>query len=222
MSEVAEKETTKTSQPQVNGLFAFKVGMSAVFNENGKRIPVTVLKYDPIQISQLKTKEKDGYDAVQMAFTPQKAKRVSKSVVSHLKKAGYENGARFVREVRGVTEGLKVGQKLPLKDILSKGQKINITSTSKGYGFSGVMKRHNFSGQRASHGSSTHRAPGSIGNCAYPGRVILGRKMPGHSGFVTVSVPRTEVVDIIEKENVILVKGPVPGARSTLVRVTKV
>lgn len=210
-----------TQELKLNGIYAFKVGMSSVYSEAGINIPVTVLRYEPWIVSQLKTQETDGYSAVQIACRSKKAKRTTKAEANHLKKAGFENGAYFSREIRqALPEGVEVGQKVSINSF-QVGDKLKITSKSKGRGFTGVVKRHNFAGGPASHGSGFHRRPGSIGNCEYPGRVMAGRKMPGHFGDDVVTVKNVELVSILPEENVLLVKGPVPGARQTLVKLVR-
>jgi large subunit ribosomal protein L3 len=215
------QEATQNDSIELQGSYFTKVGMSSVYDEDGKSVPVTVLKYSPAYISQIKTKEKDGYEAVQLAFVPKKAKNSLKSEVGHLKKTNFENAARFVKEIRQSVEGLSVAQKILLSSF-KKGDLVKVTGKTKGRGFAGAMKRHGFGGGPASHGSGFHRRPGSIGNCNFPGRVMKNRKMPGHYGVETVSLPRVKIVDVLEEENVILIKGPVPGSRNSLVKLMKV
>lgn len=206
---------------EMGGLFAFKVGMSAVYSEDGERIPVTVLKYEPMVVSQLKTDEKDGYKAIQVAFRPDRASRTTQSNKSKLSKAGFENGAKFLKEFRSSDLGsVGVGQKVSI-DSVKKGDTVVITGTSKGHGFAGVMKRWDFGGGPATHGAGFHRTGGSIGNRTWPGRVMAGRRMPGRFGGDTVTVKSVQVVDVIAEENVILLKGPVPGSRNSLVKLVK-
>lgn len=222
MSEQTNTETAEkaaTGDVQLNGLFAFKVGMSAIYEE-GERIPVTILKYEPMVVSQVKTKEKDGYASVQVAFVPSRATRVTSAQKKKLSKAGFENGAKFVRELR--TEGAaEVGQKVAL-ETLKKGDTIKITARSRGRGFSGAVERWNFNGGPASHGSGFHRKPGSVGNRTWPGRVIPGKRMAGQYGDETVTIKNAKIVEVIAEENVLMVRGSVPGARNSLVRLMKV
>lgn len=216
-------ETTNTSAQtlKLNGLFAFKEGMATIYNEQGEAIPVTVLRYEPWFVSQIKTNDADGYEAIQVACEPKKAKNSNLAEKGHLKGAGFENGARFVKELRqALPEGLLVGAQISI-DSLVKGDVVKITSKSKGKGFAGVMKRWNFAGGPAAHGSKFHRRPGSSGNRTWPGRVMPGKKFPGHLGNETVTVKNVEIVDIIPGENVLMVKGPVPGARNTLVKLVR-
>lgn len=218
MSETTQNTTTSL---KLNGLFAFKEGMATVYNEQGEAIPVTVLRYEPWFVSQIKTNDVDGYEAIQVACTPKKAKNSNKAEQGHLKDAGFENGAQFVKELRqAAPEGLKVGAQVSI-DSLAAGDIVKMTSKSKGKGFAGSVKRWGFAGGPASHGSKFHRRPGSSGNRTWPGRVMPGKKFPGHLGAENVTVKNVEIVQIIAEENVVLVKGPVPGARNTLVKLVR-
>jgi len=221
VSETTENTQTSAQGLKLNGLFAFKEGMATIYNEQGEAIPVTVLRYEPWFVSQIKTNEADGYEAIQVACEPKKAKNSNKAEKGHLKGAGFENGAKFVKELRqAIPEGLSVGAQVSI-DSLAKGDVVKMTSKSKGKGFAGVMKRWNFAGGPAAHGSKFHRRPGSSGNRTWPGRVMPGKKFPGHLGNETVTVKNVEIVEIIHAENVVLVKGPVPGAKNTLVKLVK-
>ena len=206
---------------KLDGLFAFKMSMTGFYNKEGKRIPVTALKYAPCIVSQIKTKEKDSYTAVQVAFKEKKSKNCSKAVMGHLKPSGLKQGVRFIKEIRqNLPENLKLGQEASIES-LKKGDRVKISSLSKGRGFAGVMKRWNFAGGRASHGSKSHRRTGSIGQHTEPARVMPGRKMPGQYGFKQITISNVPVVEILPEENMIFVKGPVPGARNTMVSVKK-
>ncbi|HEY8271553.1 MAG TPA: 50S ribosomal protein L3 [Pseudobdellovibrionaceae bacterium] len=220
----AEALTNNTSSEQglkLNGLFAFKEGMSTIFNSQGEAVPVTVLRYEPWVISQIKTNDKDGYEAIQVACHPKKAKNSNKSEKGHLAKAGFENGAQFVKELRqALPEGASLGAQVSIESLV-KGDFVKITSKSKGKGFAGSVKRWNFAGGPASHGSHFHRRPGSSGNRTWPGRVMPGKKYPGQLGSETITVRNVEIVEINATENVVLVKGPVPGARNTLVKLVR-
>ena len=210
-----------TGSAQLEGLFAFKMSMTTFYDEQGQAVPVTALKYKPCRVTQVKTKEKDSYSAVQVAFVPQKNKRCVRPLVRHLKAGGFHEGARFTRELRQtLPSDIKPGQEVSIES-LKKGDLIKISALSKGRGFAGVMKRWGFAGGKASHGSKIHRGAGSIGQCAEPGRVMPGRKMPGQYGFKKVSRLKVPVVDVLPEENMIFVKGPVPGARNTLVAIKK-
>ncbi len=224
MSEAQQSQETKQDGKtiQLDGLFAFKVGMTTVFNEKGEAIPVTVMKFEPWIVSEVKTKEKHGYTAVQIACRPTRASRTTKARSQQLKKAGFENGAKFIREVRQeLPEGVEVGQRVDIAS-LKKGDTVKVTGKSRGRGFSGVVRRWNFAGGPATHGSGFHRKPGSVGNRTQPGQVIAGKRMAGHYGSETSTVLNLEIVDVLPKESVVLIKGAVPGHRDTLVQMTKV
>ncbi len=215
-----EKTTENTGDLKLAGLFAFKIGMSTIY-DGGVAIPVTALRYEPMIVSQVKTNEKDGYTAVQVAFDPKRDGRTSLAEKNHLKGTGFENGAYFTREVRqDLPAGIEKGQKVSIAS-LAKGDMVKITSNSKGHGFAGVVKRYNFAGGPAAHGSGFHRRPGSAGNRTWPARVMPGKRFPGHFGDEVITNINVKVCDVIPDENVILVKGPVPGAANSLVRLLK-
>ncbi len=218
----SEAAVSASANVKLDGIYAFKVGMSTVFSDTGEAIPVTVLKYEPAVVSQVKNAQADGYAAVQLAFCPKKAKNTSKAMASNLSKAGFAGGAKFVREIRQsqLPEEVAVGQKVSIES-LAKGDVVQISARSKGRGFAGVVKRHGFGGGPGAHGSGFHRAPGSVGNRTWPGRVMKGRRLPGHMGDKLITVKGVEVVEVLPEENVVLVKGPVPGARNNLVKLIK-
>jgi len=222
-NEATEQVAAPTSSElKLEGLYAFKMGMMTVYGEDGTVIPVTALKYDPMIVSQVKTKEKDGYEAIQVAFKPKPARTSNAAELALFRKAGFENAAYFSKEIRqALPEGVQVGQKVSI-DTVEKGGEVVLVANSKGRGFTGAMKRHNFGGGPAAHGSKFHRQPGSVGMRTWPGRVLKGRKMPGQFGNERTTVKSVQIVDVIPNENVILVKGPVPGAMNTLVRLMKV
>lgn len=219
MSEV--QDTNTQAGLKLNGIFAFKEGMATVYNSKGEAVPVTVLRYENWKVSQIKTNEKDGYTAIQIASTPKKAKNALASEVGHLKAAGFETGARFVREIRqDIPEGISLGATISI-DSLTVGDLVKVTSKSKGKGFQGSVRRWGFAGGPATHGSKFHRRPGSSGNRTWPGRVMPGKKFPGHLGDETVTVRNVEVIEVNSAEGVVLVKGPVPGSKNTLVKLVK-
>lgn len=222
-SEATEQAATPASNDvKLDGLFAFKLGMSSVYSEEGKAVPVTVLKLEPWTVTQVKTQEKDGYNAVQMTYFGKKAHKTPKAQLGHFKKAGGEQGAKVCREVRmkDLPEGVTAGQSVSF-DSLAKGDVVKLTAKSKGRGFAGSMKRWDFAGGPASHGSSVHRRPGSQGMCTFPGMVMPGKKNAGHFGDEVVSVRNVKIVDVNPQDGVILIKGPVPGGRNGLVRLLK-
>lgn len=195
------------------GIVGRKCGMTRVFSEDGASIPVTVVEVEPNRITQIKTAESDGYAAVQVTVGSRRASRVSKSEAGHFAKAGVEAGrSSWELRIEGEQEELKVGGDITV-DQFEAGQKIDVTGTSKGKGFAGVIKRWNFKMQDATHGNSiSHRAPGSIGQCQTPGRVFKGKKMAGHMGDERVTTQNLEIVRVDVERNLLLIKGAVPGA----------
>lgn len=197
------------------GLVGRKVGMTRIFTDDGDSLPVTVLDVSDNRVTQIKTPATDGYSAVQVAFGRRRASRVNKPLAGHLSKAGVEAGHVF-REFRvpeAALADLKVGAKIGV-DIFKVGQRVDVTGTSKGKGFAGVMKRYNFGGNRASHGNSvSHRSPGSIGQNQDPGRVFPGKRMAGHMGDVKCTVQSLEIVRIDPERQFLMVKGAVPGSK---------
>jgi large subunit ribosomal protein L3 len=192
-----------------------KLGMSQVWSDDDRLVPVTVIEAGPCFVSQIKTKKSDGYDAVQLAFGDMKASKATKPEAGHLAKAGLDP-MKHLHEMRtGDGETFKRGQKITV-DIFEVGTKVDVVGTSKGKGFAGVMKRHNFRGGPGGHGSHFHRAPGSIGMCATPSRVLRGVGMPGHMGSETVTVKKLEIIKIDAEQNLLVVKGAVPGGKNGL------
>ena len=195
------------------GIVGVKKGMTRVFSEDGASLPVTVIEVTPNRVVQRKTADSDGYEAIQVAFGSRKASKVSKAVAGHYSKSEQEAG-RGLCEFRCETDDeFAVGDSISV-DRFEVGQKIDVTGQSKGKGFAGVVKRYNFQMQDATHGNSiSHRAPGSIGQCQSPGRVFKGKKMAGHMGAVQVTSQTLEVVRVDQENNLLLVKGAVPGAK---------
>jgi len=195
------------------GIVGRKCGMTRVFNDDGASVPVTVIEVEPNRITQIKTDEADGYTAVQVTVGARRASRVNKSQAGHFAKAGVEAGrSSWELRVDGDQEGLEVGGNITV-DQFEVGQKIDVTGTSKGKGYAGVIKRWNFQMQDATHGNSiSHRAPGSIGQCQTPGRVFKGKKMAGHMGDERVTTQNLEIVRVDAERNLLLIKGAVPGA----------
>jgi large subunit ribosomal protein L3 len=205
----------------IKGLIGKKIGMTQVFDEDGRVVPVTVLQAGPCVVTQVKTQESHGYSAVQVGLLEEGiAKQVNKPETGHLSKHDL-SPMRHIKEFRleddaqiNVGDSIKVGA-------FAVADKLTVTGISQGKGFQGVIKRHGFGGGRASHGSHFKRAPGSIGQCATPSRVFPGKRMPGHMGAKKVTVKNLEVVQIIEDKNLILVKGAVPGSKGGLVTIRK-
>ena len=202
----------------INAIYGKKVGMTQVWSQDDKLIPVTVIQAEPNKVCQVKTTDTDGYEAVQMGFGSIKPSRVNKPMAGHFAKQGTEP-VRYLREVRVENASeYKVGDTQTVA-AFAEVEKVDVTGTSKGKGFAGVMKRWGFAGGPGGHGAHFHRAPGSVGQCATPSRVFKGLKLPGHMGCDRVTVKNLEVVRIDEDQNLILVKGAVPGAKDGVVRV---
>jgi len=202
------------------GLIGKKIGMTGLFTPEGKYIPVTVLQAGPCVVTQIKSIDTDGYNSLQLGFGEKKQSHINKPMAGHLKKSG-ATGFMFLREVLvDDPKQYKLGQTIRL-DIFSIGERIDAAGLTKGRGFSGVIKRHGFHGGKKTHGSHSHRIPGSIGCSAWPAKVIKGKKMPGQYGNERKTVRNLEIVDIRPEENLILIKGAVPGSRSGLVEIKK-
>jgi large subunit ribosomal protein L3 len=205
--------------PKSMGILGKKIGMTRVYSELGQATPVTVVEAGPCKVLQVKSEASDGYNAIQVGFSEKKASRVNKAVAGHLKKSGSE-GFYFIREFRvSDPDKYEIGQDITLDSVFKVGDLVDVQGTSKGKGFQGVIKRHGFAGGGAGHGSKFHRAPGSIGMSAYPGRVVKGKKMPGRMGNDTVLRKNVIIVDIRSEDNVVLLKGPLPGAKNGLLKI---
>jgi len=194
-----------------------KLGMTQVWDEQNRAIPVTVVKVAPCRVVQVKTPEHDGYSAVQVTFGVIQAKRLTRPEAGHFAKAGVEAGRRLVELRLDNPSDYQVGQEIKV-DLLTPGDHVDVTAVSKGKGFTGVMKRHNFSGMGAGHGAhKVHRAPGAIGACATPSRVFKGTKMAGRVGHQRVTTLNLQVVQADAERDLLLIKGAVPGPRGGLV-----
>ena len=204
----------------MSAILGQKLGMTQIFDDQARAIPVTVIKAGPCHVVQIKTKETDGYSAIQIAYGEVKPGRVTKPIAGHYAKAGVAP-ARHLVEIRVEDPtAYGVGQEIKLHDVLEKGQRADISGVSKGKGFAGVMKRHNFSGQNASHGNhKSHRAPGAIGACATPARVFRGMRMAGRMGGERVTTLSLEVVDVDIERDLLLLRGAVPGPKGSVVLV---
>ncbi|MEW6601209.1 MAG: 50S ribosomal protein L3 [Nitrospirota bacterium] len=193
----------------MKGILGKKLGTTQVFTEDGRLVPVTVIEAGPVKVVQKREKDKDGYEALQMGFDViRKEKNVTKPMKGHFKKSS-SPFYRFIKEID--MDGFNAGDEITV-DIFAKGEKVSVAGTSKGKGFQGVMKRHNYKGGPGSHGSMFNRAPGSIGASSYPSRVWKNKALPGHMGDERVTVRNIEIVDIRKEQNLLLVKGAVPGA----------
>ena len=204
----------------MSALIGKKLGMTTVVTDDGKSIPVTVVEAGPCVITQVKTKKTDGYDAVQLGFDETSIDKLNKPIAGHLKKSGGK-GFKVLREFRNsdienIEPGVSIGT-----EVFTVGDKVTIAGISKGRGFQGTIKRYNFGRGPETHGSGNHRAPGSIGNSATPGRVVKGKKLPGHQGVKRKTVKNLTIVDIKTKDNLLLVKGALPGFNTGIVEVRK-
>lgn len=202
----------------INAIYGKKVGMTQIFDEDGKVIPVTVIEAAPNKVCQVKTTATDGYEAVQLGFGAIKENKVNKPYGGHFAKLGVEP-TRYLREVR-VEDAAEhtVGEEVTVANF-AEAKKVDVTGTSKGKGFAGVMRRYNFGGGPGGHGAHFHRAPGSVGQCASPSRVFKGVRLPGHMGCDTVTTRNLEVIRVDEDMNLIMLKGAVPGGKNGVVRV---
>lgn len=200
------------------GLIGRKIGMSQVFDEEGVQTPVSVIEAGPCPVVQVKTAEKDGYNAVQIAFEQIRHTRASLPQIGHYRKANLPP-YRYLQEFKvDNPEEFQPGQLIDVS-IFKDAGKVDVTGRTKGKGFQGVVKRHGFHGGRKTHGSKSHRVPGSIGMAAYPGRVLKGKKLPGRTGQEMMHVRNLAIVDIDAENNIILVRGAVPGSRNTVLRI---
>lgn len=196
-------------------LIGRKLGMTQIFTEDGGSVPVTVIEAEPSVVIQKKNQKSDGYDALQLGYGRIRQKNVTKPLQGHFKKAN-KGLFRFLKEFRTITDDYELGQELKV-DIFQEGDLVDVVGTTKGKGFSGVVKRHGFSGGRATHGSMFHRAPGSIGASAEPSRVLKGKKLPGQMGDVRKTIQNLLVVGVRPERNLILVRGSVPGSKNSVV-----
>lgn len=206
------------SDRQVKGILGTKLGMTQVFDESNRVVPVTVVQAGPCVVTQVRTQEKDGYQAVQLAFGAIDPRKVNKPETGHFGKAGV-TPRRVLAELRTTDAGeYEVGQEIKAQDVFEGGAVVDVTGTSKGKGYAGVMKRHGFSGLGAGHGvQRKHRSPGSIGACATPGRVFKGVRMAGRMGHVRVTTQNLTVHRVDPETGLLLIKGAIPGPKGGLV-----
>ena len=203
------------------GILGTKIGMTHVFTDDGKMVPVTVVQAGPVYVTQLKSEDKDGYTAVQVGYGDAKDSKLTFPKFGHLKKAGLSKNLRTLKEFRiESTDGLSLGQEVTA-DIFAEGEKVTVTGTSKGRGFAGGVKRYHFKGQHMTHGYMTHRRPLSNGATG-PQRVFKGKRGPGHMGDATVTQKGLKVVKVDAERNLILIDGSVPGPNGAQVVITKV
>ena len=205
----------------MSGLIGKKIGMTSIFDESGKNLPCTVIKVGPCVVTQVRTEEKDGYEAVQLGFDDKTEKSAIKAEIGHAKKAGTSVKKKVV-EFQGFEEEYKLGDTITVAHF-EEGEFVDVTGTSKGKGFQGVVKRHGFAGVgQATHGQHNRlRAPGSIGAASYPARVFKGMRMAGRMGTDTVKVQNLRVLKVVEDQNLLVVKGCVPGHKNAYVKIEK-
>lgn len=205
----------------LKGILGKKLGMSQIFASDGRRVPVTVIEAGPCVVVQKKTQETDGYNAIQVGFGSKPAHRASKPAMGHFKAAG-KGAFGVLREFRvDNVDDYNVGDEINCAQVFAIGDVVDVTGTSKGKGFQGVVKRWNFSGGRATHGSMFHRAPGAIGCSAWPSRVFKGKHMSGQMGNAQVTTQNLAIVDVRSEQNLIFIKGAVPGPRDGLVMIRR-
>jgi large subunit ribosomal protein L3 len=206
----------------MSGILGKKIGMTSVFNEKGESVPCTVIEAGPCIVTQIKTKAKDGYEAVQIGFEDKKEKHVNKPMSGHFKKANV-NPKKLVREFRNLdVTKYQTGSEIKVDSLFAAGDVVSVSGASKGKGFQGVVKRHHFGGGLRTHGQSDRvRAPGSIGSSSYPSRVFKGMRMAGRMGGTQITVKNLRVVQIIPESNLVLIRGSVPGYNNSYVEISK-
>lgn len=203
-----------------NGLLGKKLGMTGYFSSDGRYLPVTVIEAGPCTVTQIKTRANDGYNALQLGYLEKKKQRLTRPLQGHFEKSGGTGFARLREFEVDNPDDYEAGQKVTL-DMFSVGDKLHIAGKTKGRGFAGVVKRHGFSQGRKTHGSRCYRIPGSIGQSAWPSKVAKGKKMPGRYGNKRQTMRNLEVVDIRPEQNLILVKGAVPGPKNAIIEISK-
>jgi large subunit ribosomal protein L3 len=205
----------------IDAFYGVKSGMTRIFDENGNHVPVTVIKLIPNVITQIKTKETDGYSAYQLGYGEKREKLIISPMKGHLKKANITHNLSKFSEVKSEKVQAEDLGKLIAVDSFAAGTYVDVTAESKGKGFAGVQKRYNFAGGPASHGSHFHRRVGSIGNRATPGRVFKNKKMPGHMGAEVVTLQNLKVVEVNQDKGYLLIKGSIPGGKEGFVKISK-
>ncbi len=204
----------------MSALLGKKIGMTSVFSETGQLVPVTVVQVGPCVVTQVKTVETDGYNSLQLGFDEKKVEKLTKPMAGHLKKSTGK-GFRVLREFRtDAVEDVQAGAVIGV-DMFSVGDKVTVSGISKGRGFQGTVKRHGFARGPETHGCRNHRKPGSVGNSAWPGKIIKGKKMPGHMGVNKETVKNLTIMDIKHDDNLLLIKGAVPGYKTGILEVKK-
>ncbi|MBD5320817.1 MAG: 50S ribosomal protein L3 [Bacteroides sp.] len=204
------------------GLLGKKIGMTSVFSADGKNVPCTVIEVGPCVVTQIKTVENDGYDAIQLGFEQKKEKHTTKPMAGHFEKAGVAP-QRHLAEFKGFEGEYKLGDTVTVDGIFAESDFVDIQGTSKGKGFQGVVKRHGFGGVgQATHGQhNRQRKPGSIGACSYPAKVFKGMRMAGQTGNATVTVQNLQVIKVLPENNLLMIKGSIPGSKGSIVLIEK-
>ena len=204
----------------MNAIIGEKLGMTQIFDDENRAVPVTAVKAGPVVVTQIKRPETDGYSAVQIAFKEISTDKAGRPATGHFAKAGVAPHRHTVEVAVDDPDEYELGQTITIGEVLEQGQKADVTGVSKGKGFAGAMKRHNFKGQGASHGAhKIHRAPGAIGACATPARVFKGKRMPGRMGNEKTTLLNLDVVRVDDEKNVILLRGSVPGPKGSIVMI---
>jgi large subunit ribosomal protein L3 len=207
----------------VNGLIGKKIGMTSIFDNNGKSVACTIVEAGPCVVTQVRTTDNDGYTALQLAYGERKAKNTPKALMGHFKSAGLEEPLYKVQEFRDMKLDKNLGDEIKVDEVFSEGDKVVVTGTSKGKGFQGVVKRHGFGGvMQQTHGQHNRlRAPGSLGNSSFAAKVMKGMRMAGHMGVDKVQVRRLQVLKVYAEQNLILIKGAIPGHKGAYVTIEK-
>jgi large subunit ribosomal protein L3 len=207
----------------VNGLIGKKIGMTSIYDTNGKSVAVTIIEAGPCVVTQVRTEENDGYTALQLAFGDRKTKNTPKPLMGHFKKAGLEEPLHKVQEFRNMDLSKNLGDEVTIADVFAEGDKVVVTGTSKGKGFQGVVKRHGFGGvMQQTHGQHNRlRAPGSLGNSSFAAKVMKGMRMGGHMGDAQVKVRKLQIIKVFPDQNILLIKGAIPGHKGAYVTIEK-
>ena len=207
----------------MNGLIGKKIGMTSIYDNNGKNVAVTIIEAGPCVVTQVRTEENDGYTGLQLAFGDRKIKNTPKSLMGHFKKAGLEEPLHKVQEFRDMNVSKNIGEEITVADVFNEGDKVVVTGTSKGKGFQGVVKRHGFGGvMQQTHGQHNRlRAPGSLGNSSFAAKVMKGMRMGGHMGHEQVKIRKLQILKVFPDQNILLIKGAIPGHKGAYVTIEK-
>lgn len=207
----------------MNGLIGKKIGMTSIYDNFGKNVAVTIIEAGPCVVTQVRTEENDGYTALQLAFGDRKTKNTPKPLMGHFKKAGLEEPLHKVQEFRDMNLSKNLGDEVTVADVFAEGDRVVVTGTSKGKGFQGVVKRHGFGGvMQQTHGQHNRlRAPGSLGNSSFAAKVMKGMRMAGHMGHAQVKVRKLQIIKVFPDQNIILIKGAIPGHKGAYVTIEK-